>query len=244
MPEAAAGLGGFVIIGKQYISAQLNNYIFKKTNLAMRLFYLFIAILTITISCSKKGITPIKESGKKDEDIKAAMLHMEEVNTYKYDDFIKYSIGFQKFLFNMLTPENRARLWKEKISKLQELEQTEIKIKSLSELKSYLTAALFTMEKISPEIESWIIRNNVIFGTEEVKHMLMILEIPKATSSRTDGGGVEDEEIEDEIGGSKCTCNVADDFCASGYDCVFNSCTYKESGCGWIWMGPCNGNCK
>jgi len=44
---------------------------------------------------------------------------------------------------------------------------------------------------------------------------------------------------------TKCDCNTGTDFCnyEPGLTCSSTGCKASSSGCGWLWMEECNGNC-
>ncbi len=140
----------------------------------------------------------------------------------------------------MLTPANKARMWNERFDYVLSFVKDKKKYESLSEMKSYIKEKMFRESKTPVEIENWVKRNVPLYGYDNIKMMLMTMNTNIVSiNDEFQQYVVEDDE---ELGNS-CTCNRADDFCAYGYDCTSTSCDYKSSGCGWFWMGPCNGNC-
>ena len=186
-------------------------------------------------SCSRSD--EIIESGNFETDFKTLMLNKSLVNNLTYDEFRNYSTGFEKMAYSVMSSATKARIWKERIKKFMDTEPDKGKTRELEKLTNLLTPGVFEANELSPSVKAWIDGNKNRFGENRLRWLLMSMHDSEEAIA------VKNELLVAAADGN-CTCNRAQDFCSSGYDCVSTLCHSGDKGCGWFWASTCNGNCR
>jgi len=152
-----------------------------------------------------------------------------------YDTFAKYPLTFRREIFTASAPEVRSRLWTAHIDQFRAARPslTPDQHKVLDEARSLVTQhETWQPEQTDRSTRLRTLRNAAIeaFGEPDAYAALATLGPAPRTQTRT--GTVE-----------TCPCATNDAWCGDLH-CYPGNCDYRPSGCGTVWVEPCNGTCS
>ncbi len=208
----------------------------------------FLLFLTIT-SCQDE-LLEFSCNPKVNEFVKSNILLLSQIDL---DEFLSMSTLQQRAAYRSYSPEKRLELWTEKLEKVLFLESwTEQEALHIEDLINYLNIETFTKY----EEDNLTIVGNEVYAINWQDYALRVLKWDKgrlafvisslylsetdynnslsqviASTSRTKDFPVYD-----------CGCNIGTDFCGST-TCQSSGCNLTSGGCGWLWMGNCDGEC-
>ncbi|WP_426747406.1 bacteriocin fulvocin C-related protein [Myxococcus faecalis] len=152
-----------------------------------------------------------------------------------YEDFSRHSMAYRKAIFAALPPETQSSLWRQHFEHYLEshpkLSESQVEfIQELIELSApslFMKAANATSPK-GPDLTKQKEAATKLFGPTETTLLLATLG------------------PQEQLAGNKanCECNIVEDFCPPLTFCTRGtSCTVVFTGCGAVWLQPCNGDC-
>ncbi|MFL6263992.1 MAG: bacteriocin fulvocin C-related protein [Thermoanaerobaculia bacterium] len=160
-----------------------------------------------------------------------------------YDNMVKLPALRQKVVFSGLSPEERSKIWAERIQRYMETHR-----KLSSDQMALLADALD------------LVRHTTLFardveGTDEQMWDLFYKESLKEIKERAQQLFSRDSIIEifgnlnknpnsmTKSADPDCGCNTGSDFCGTSHMCSGGGCWGSGMGCGWVWLENCNGVC-
>lgn len=200
---------------------------------------LFIVVVNLVmLSCNKVDNIRIKESNNPDENKQALMTNATNFDEYSLSDMQQYSISMQRAIFNEMSPEKRASLWRDRID-LAISEETDGKvIQKLKEVKCLLVADAYKDSKgnRNPAVTEWIERNMVLIGYDRMKRI-----VTGFTSKNNSAAVLRPNPPVNTL--PDCECSLDSDWCGSVYERCKNKVCNEGLGCGGFWLHTCTGMC-
>lgn len=173
----------------------------------------------------------------------------------KLDEFNQMSNLLQRATFRSYSPEKRFELWTEKLEKMLAIEPlTELEAIHIEKLINHLSIESF----ISNEEGDPLRIQNEIFSINWQDYALNSLKWDKARLAFVISSlFISEADYKYSLNQAKiepkqltvpvydCGCNTGTNFCDSytNGNCVEGNCNSSASGCGWVWMEECNGQC-
>ncbi|MBA7583963.1 hypothetical protein ES708_25915 [subsurface metagenome] len=187
------------------------------------------------------------------EYVKSNILKFSQISI---DEFLIFDTPVQRAAFRSFSPERKFEIWSEKLKKVLYFETwTDQEAKHINDLINHLCIEYFMEgEKYdSIKIENRIFAGNWIdYAINKLKWdkrklafvvsslHISFAEYEYSLSRLRDVKAIASENTE-----TNCDCNTGADFCnyEPGSTCSSTGCKASSSGCGWLWMEECNGNC-
>ena len=198
----------------------------------------------LLFTACKKESKAFKESANPDENYRNIMTQAKEINEYTLADMQTYTEETQRLIFQEMTPENKARIFKERIDYAINLETNTIKINMLNAAKGMLTPSIYSqaLDSVSvANIEQYVESMIPVFGYDNTKNIVTTLGVTGSNlmAGGSPGGG------NSPAPNPKCNCNQKEDYCFGPalVKCRAIICDGKVDGCGIWWKAPCNGKC-
>lgn len=204
---------------------------------------LFKNLCSALVACSflftacKKESTAFKESSNPDENRKNVMVNAKLINDYTIADMQTYTFETQRLIFSELTPENKARLVKERIDYAKQKATQNATITILNHLKSMISSSNYAEnpdEMQISAIETYIEQNLVPLLGYETTRMLVTSWGNQGPQYIGGSGG---------LGPNDCSCSKTSDWCSGIGKCSDAICE-KGNGCGTFFQYKCNGECS
>jgi len=193
------------------------------------------------VSCHKEQAT-IPESENRDENIKNMMVYASDIEEYTLAILQTYTIEMQRDLFKEMSPENKARIWRERIDyEIEHTTSTEEQLAALNSLKEHITPEFWSGGSTA-FVTEWTEANIVLMGYERMKGIVTTLGAERP-SGGGGGGGTTSPGL------AKCNCNTSSDWCTGRYatygrcSTTVSECTGTDLGCGTLWLYSCMGTC-
>ncbi|MCP3104283.1 bacteriocin fulvocin C-related protein [Myxococcus sp. K15C18031901] len=152
-----------------------------------------------------------------------------------YNDFSQHSMAYRKAIFAALPPEARSALWRQHFEHYLAAHPglDEAQTEFIQELIALAAPSLFAKvatqaNQKGPDFSKQKEAAVKLFGTTEATLLLATLG------------------PQEKLAGNKanCTCNTIDDWCVTPTLCTRGTtCTIVLTGCGSVWLQPCNGDC-
>lgn len=210
----------------------------------LKLMAVVVLIMGTLASCKK-------ESGLKyscDENIhQFVSQHMETWEGITLEGINAYGIDTQRAIFNAISDENKAELWREKIAY----------IKATETLSPDLEAHLNTLkDMITPDIysDSMLADAVVLYVNDHVKSLiandtLITYYLYTLFTYEPFGEFMNNfyERLAGGVAATKCECASGGGIilgdCIGSTKCTKGGCEEVRGGCGAVWLGTCNGLC-
>jgi len=223
-----------------------------KTILAKVVIVSLTSFLCLFVSCKKDKETEVFSC---DPEINTwAHNHLKEVQSISFDAICQLTLDKQKAAYRATNPETRLSLWKEKLSKLLELQWKPGERHHIELLMSFLKLSHFTSPdnidiiKEHQERDAFF-KTWLFYGTQKlgwspklIKSMVMVLNF------QSNNGKLTEEPIErltdNVVPGKDCTCSTESDFCGTLGSCKGSLTCSQALGCGFFWTYICDGDCK
>lgn len=192
---------------------------------------------SILFTACKKESTAFKESSNPDENRKNVMVNAKLINDYSITDMQTYTLETQRLIFAELTPENKARLVKERIDYAIQHATINSTITILNQLKSMISSSNYIENPDVSQIlaiETYIEQNLVPLLGYETSRML-VTSWGNHGAQYIGGGG--------SLGPNDCSCSKTSDWCSGIGKCSDATCE-KGNGCGTFFQYKCNGECS
>lgn len=170
---------------------------------------------------------------------KYAVIHQATNQSIGRDSLVKLERGLQFAVFRSLTPQNKKRIYNEKIDlllatlTLNDNERTHlIALKNFNDLSMYESD-----DEETPFLTQWELtaKNTLGWTDNMIQGMVGTWATPQELIAMA---GQYDKKEKDE----DCTCNY-DISCAAIGDCKGGTCDKTQGGCGLVGKMPCTGNC-
>lgn len=158
------------------------------------------------------------------------------INESKVSEVLKakdYEV--QKLMYYNLSPSEKLVVWNRKFEKLSSNDKmSNIQKKIVNELRENLIIDIFIEKNNNDKAEvfknvfvkDFLKKANHYFSPDEVYNNFYLI------SSRLDSGL------------KSCSCNIGSTFtCGYGIQCRGSQCRSTSTGCGFLWVYECNGNC-
>ena len=197
------------------------------------IFVFYVGLSMSFVSCNKG------ERYSRDPDINDyAIKYLETNQNISRDSLALLDFDLHFSVFNSLTPENKLRIYSEKIDLLQLDPSLNADEKDfLNELKE-LPTSVYNGEEMIPEIEEWELRakNDFNWSDQEIYRMVGTwLTFQEKGNILADEGGTDTKK--------NCNCNY-DIGCAFTLEnCVKHKCKETSYGCGILSASACYGRC-
>src|SRR5690606_3531685 len=139
-------------------------------------------------------------------------------------------------IFNGMTPEFCATLWRNRLSDAMSMDLTDEQKNVLLMAVENITPEIYTpegVEKFEAFYKDFKPKAMAAFANDTVKLLTIVTKLDKPQEISKDAAA----KLKD------CNCNVSDDWCAINFDCKPRSCKASTRGCGWFWLKACNGLC-
>lgn len=193
-----------------------------------------VGTMTIFSACTKKE--PKYSCDEKAHQY--AKTHIAANQFITRDSLVKLERGLQFAVFRSLTPENKKRIYNEKIDLLlKTLSLSESEKRHLQSLKDYFETDMYDYGTEPPFLVTWKAKaNNTLGWTDNmIQGMVGTWATPEELITMA-GIGVLTKK------GNDCTCNY-DISCAGLGDCRGPDCSKTQGGCGITGTANCEGNC-
>jgi hypothetical protein len=148
-----------------------------------------------------------------------------------------YDRAYRKAIFNALPQEMQRHLWHEQFAHYLALPDLSPEQRAvLTEVDSTLDA-FFGPDKVQLSRERYRARAIAAFGERRAAEIFTELGVdtPESLTARAPVAAAPKP--------LDCTCEVNDPYCGSGICTRYFQCVNSITGCGWLWCGPCDGNC-
>ncbi|NOT50605.1 MAG: bacteriocin fulvocin C-related protein [Chitinophagaceae bacterium] len=171
-----------------------------------------------------------------------------DINSIPYHVMSSLTLQIQVHVFQQMSNEGKARIWKEKINTILNLTTDEKKKESLGELASLFTPALYaSAQSKNPDLSlnTWAEKNLELFGSININYILITLNLVNAdpkTGDYTMVSGKEDWPCPPYCNYGSCYCNHIHYSAACG-TCSYVSCSNRW-GCGYGGNEVCDGVCS
>lgn len=187
------------------------------------------------------------------EFVKSNIILLSQINL---DEFLAMSIPQQRAAYRSYSPEKRLELWTEKLEKILYIESwIEQEATHIEDLINYLSIETFTKyeeenpTKIGNEIFAinWqdYASNILKWDKRRLVYIISSLFLSEMDYESSLSQAIANINQVDDYPVYDCDCNIGNDFCgsSSGRNCQDTGCNSTSSGCGWLWMEDCNGEC-
>jgi hypothetical protein len=152
------------------------------------------------------------------------------------DAISQHRFAYRKAIFTVLSRETKVRLWHEQLRYYANSPRLNGDQRAfVAEMDARLDDS-FGMEHAEVH-KRYGARARLVLGSSLAREIFTNLgvstpemNLPRASSSTSLTG---------------CNCSRGDDWCdPSGLPCGSSGCTTSQSGCGWWWCQPCDGECN
>ncbi len=176
--------------------------------------------------------------------------NFEELQSVDTKTFRSYATEYRMAIYNIITPEKRVGIWKEKINETLKLDWSEAEAEHIRCLLDMIDENINWYEKGVPEEERekyeimayrWVEYAKEVLGWKQ-ELAAAIAASPLFLKNTNGELIVSPNEKRVRIKSAselpKCTCNPAVSFCSP---CRYDPCKEKTLGCGLLGLGICNG---
>ncbi|MGO1752555.1 MAG: bacteriocin fulvocin C-related protein [Psychroflexus sp.] len=176
---------------------------------------LLLLIILVSFSCQNSELEIDEKSNDSD----------------KYEKLSEMSIENARDSFILLTNNEKAEVWRERLIKLTKgdnlTSKQKVKIEKLLPLvkPDIYVETSNARKELDKELKVWLLDYLDFFTRLEVK--VYLTELTPAYPGF----------------GEDCGCNLMDDWCRWSDSCKSSDC-YSKQGCGFFWSRRCNGTCK
>jgi hypothetical protein len=200
---------------------------------------LIIFMSIIICSCKRADQARIIESKDADENKKALMISKTNFEEYSLTDMQQYSSEMQRAIFNIMSPEKRAALWRDRIDLAISEENNDEIIMKLKEVRKLLVPNIYSgarpQDAPVPAVSEWVERNMMLIGYDRMKQIVTSMMPKNSNTAMMPNPPVEKPD---------CECSLNSDWCSSAYErCKVRDCTGASWGCGIFGMYGCYGMC-
>lgn len=149
----------------------------------------------------------------------------------------------QKIMFRTLSPNEKSDIWREKIDfEINNSKLNNEQLQYLGNLKEFIEPKLFTNEEIEKKSKNKLLELKekaiYLFGVSiayKILNSLATNEIDLLNYKIIDGDG----DL------PNCNCSQSSDYCSGKTNCKWVVADCKsQSGCGTLWIFPCDARCK
>lgn len=194
------------------------------------------------LALSQLNAQVIRETGDWKADQEAVLNNLEALNGCSYKEFCTYSEDIQRFIFSMMDPVNKARIWRERIDHyLATNNESGELAKLLRDMQFNVLPDVFDGKSSRDKLESLVVKAVKLAGKDKIAYIV--------TTMRPSPLGIGD--IPSPSPGNSppatttlsCNCSQTSDWCFSSAYCKTWTCNLVTSGCGTFWSYDCNGRC-
>jgi hypothetical protein len=215
---------------------------------------LVFSLVILSFLACKKSALETDGLAKKSELEKFQWLekNKDHVNEITLHQFQQLDAKFQRVLFNTVTAEKRASLWKDKLSLAASSESNSAKRAFLEEVIRVISPEFYSEnnDRLRQKMQSLERKSLILFSIGEVKNLFTTLERqPEIVNSDTQVNSEgETDVIEDDMSAKpdcQCSREPYQDYCSTGKYCQnSSSCKKTTWGCGWMLYYDCTGYCS
>ena len=226
----------------------------NKAIIMMRV-YLSIVALYMLITSRQKDIFLYSCEPEIDAWVKTNVNLVEQMSRTQ---IIKYNEDTQKAIYRAFKPNQRFKLWEDKLNEVSELNWTQEEEEHIFKLKKEMKEDWFSDDiklnsnkslMIEMFLKSWISDGMEKFGWSKNLIGSMISKTEPLTDTK--GTLLYFNENQTNIVPFglvvSCNCNKSDDWCpeVGGFGhCNDETCATNSNGCGTLWLSSCNGKCR
>ncbi|MFE7853380.1 bacteriocin fulvocin C-related protein [Streptomyces sp. NPDC057403] len=151
-----------------------------------------------------------------------------------YDDVVAYPESYRRAIHEALPAKARSRLWTEHLRRYDEARPgLSADQRTVLRRARALAGEPATFEGAPPaELREVGEAARAAFGPDEARALLAVLG-PSTAVTRSAAA----------LPPPNCGCSIVDGYCGWTDPCVRGGCTTTRTGCGSLWIYPCNGLC-
>ena len=224
----------------------------KKSIFSRLMMPIFLFILIVTTNCGQKDT--LKQNDETTQEVlpSKALTKVDDYNSLTFDQIRLFSMEVQKYCFNQMNSNNKARIWMERISYISSLYKNSIKKTKILELKTLISPELYSTGQrgnFQITLNKWVDNNKVLLGPENIRLILTTMSELRIRDTK-------DENLSEvmytailcppKCGPSNpCTCSSSSNYCSGNTTvCLTGGCDVSSWGCGDFLAYSCNGKCS
>lgn len=214
----------------------------------MKKFAFILILILLIISCRNEENVVFSCDPSID---KYVHLKSAQLQKLSLDEFLSMNLEMQRATYRSYLADKKYSLWREKMERILGCGEWNSKeLNHIASLKEFIYPEYFEIQSgnYSPKYQqsfewNWIqyAKDTLEWGNRQLAFVVssLYVDYDDFTAVFQSNPGTDNP-----VG--SCQCNLTEDFCnyQLGFKCKNNGCPISESGCGWLWLSSCNGQCQ